>query len=78
MTLGFIRESVGVDGAIEVRLNSERPEMDAMMRSWLVDQPGLVPAAEMVGPPCGPTTVVSRLGAARLAPALAVVSGELR
>jgi len=78
MTLGFIRESVGIDGAIEVRLNSERPEMDAMMRGWLADQTGLVPATEMVGPPCGPTTVVSRLGAARLAPALAVVSGELR
>jgi hypothetical protein len=78
LTLGFIRESVGVDGEIEVRLNSERPEMDAMMRGWLADQAGLVPAAEMIGPPCGPTTVVSRLGAARLAPALAVVSGELR
>jgi len=78
MTLGFIRESVGVDGKIEVRLNSERPEMDTMMRSWLADQKDLVPAAEMVGPPCGPTTVVNRLGAARLAPALAVVSGELR
>ncbi len=78
LTLGFIRESVGVDGEIEVRLNSERPEMDAMMRGWLADQTGLVPAAEIDGPPCGPTTVVSRLGAARLAPALAVVSGELR
>ena len=78
LTLGFIRESVGVDGEIEVRLNSERPGMDAMMRGWLADQTGLVPAAEMVGPPCGPTTVVDRLGAARLAPALAVVSGELR
>ena len=78
LTLGFIRESVGVDGEIEVRLNSERPEMDAMMRGWLADQTGLVPAAEIAGPPCGPTTVVDRLGAARLAPALAVVSGELR
>lgn len=78
LTLGFIRDSVGVGGEIEVRLNSERPEMDAIMRAWLADQAGLVPAAEIAGPPCGPTTVVSRLGAARLAPALAVVSGELR
>jgi len=78
MTLGFVRESVGIKGDIEIRLNSERPEMDAVLRSWLADQPGLVPAAETVGPPCGPTTVVNRLGAARLAPALAVVSGELR
>ncbi len=78
LTLGFIRDSVGVGGEIEVRLNSERPEMDKTMRAWLADQTGLVPAAETVRPPCGPTTVVSRLGAARLAPALAVVSGELR
>lgn len=78
LTLGFIRDSVGVGGEIEVRLNSERPEMDAIMRAWLADQAGLVPAAEMAGPPCGPTTVVNRLGVARLAPALAVISGELR
>ncbi len=78
LTLGFVRESVGVEGEIEVRLNSERPEMDTVMRSWLAEQTGLVPAPETVGPPCGPTTVVNRLGAARLAPALAVVSGELR
>jgi ribosomal 30S subunit maturation factor RimM len=78
MTLGFVRETVGVEGEIEVRLNSERPEMDAVMRGWLADQEGLVPAAETVGTPCGPATVVNRLGAARLAPALAVVSGELR
>jgi hypothetical protein len=78
LTLGFVRDTVGVEGEIEVRLNSERPEMDAIMRDWLADQAALVPVAETVGPPCGPTTVVSRLGAARLAPALAVVSGELR
>lgn len=78
MTLGFIRESVGVDGEIEVRLSCERPETDAYMRGWLAEQTGLVPAAETMGPPCGPTTVVDRLGAPRLAPALAVVSGELR
>ena len=78
LTLGFIRDTLGVGKNIEVRLNSERPEMDAIMRAWLADQAGLVPAAEMAGPPCGPTTVVNRLGAARLAPALAVISGELR
>mgnify|MGYP001826371641 FL=1 len=78
LTLAFVRKSIGIGGEIEVRLNSERPEMDAMMRAWLADQAGLVPAAELAGPSCGPTTVVNRLGPARLAPALAVVSGELR
>jgi len=78
LTLGFIRESVGVEGQIEVKLSCERPEMDAIVRSWLVEQQDLVPAAEAAVPPCGPSTVVDRLGAACLAPALAVVSGELR
>lgn len=78
LTLGFVRESIGIDGEIEVRLSCEQPEMDASLRTWLADQSGLVPATETTAPPCGPTTVVDRLGAARLAPALAVVSGELR
>lgn len=78
LTLGFIRESVGFDGEIEVRLSCERPEMDARIRSWLAEQSDLSPATDVPSPPCGPTTVVDRLGAARLAPALAVVSGELR
>jgi len=78
LTLGFVRESVGFNGEIEFRLSCERPEMDANLRAWLADQSGLVPATERARPPCGPTAVVDRLGAARLAPALAVVSGELR
>jgi hypothetical protein len=78
LTLGFIRDSVGVDGEIEVRLSCEQPEMDAKLRTWLAGQIGLTPATDAVSPPCGPTTVVDRLGTARLAPALAVVSGELR
>jgi hypothetical protein len=78
LTLGFIRESVGVDGEIAVKLNCERSEMDTIMRGWLAEQTDLVPAVEPAGMPCGPTAVANRLGAARLAPALAVVSGELR
>jgi hypothetical protein len=78
LTLGFIRESVGVDGEIEVRLSCEQPGVDADLRGWLADQTGLVPATDAASPSCGPTTVVDRLGVARLAPALAVVSGELR
>jgi hypothetical protein len=78
MTLGFIRESVGIEGEIEVKLSCEQPEMDASVRSWLAEQVGLFPAAEAAVPPCGPSTVVDRLGTACLAPALAVVSGELR
>ena len=78
LTLGYIRESVGIDGHIEVKMSCERPEMETLLRSWLAEQEGLAPAAETAVPPCGPSTVVDRLGAACLAPALAVVSGELR
>jgi hypothetical protein len=78
LNLGFIRESVAFQGDIEVKLSCGVPELDATIRSWLADQAGLLPANESAGPPCGPTTVVDRLGATRLEPALAVVSGELR
>jgi hypothetical protein len=78
LTLGYIRESVGIEGQIEVKMNCDRIEMDAVVRGWLAEQEGLVPASEAAVPPSGPSTVVDRLGAACLAPALAVVSGELR
>jgi hypothetical protein len=78
LTLGYIRQSIGVEGQIEVKLSCERTDMDSVVRGWFVEQEGLVPAPEAAVPPCGPSTVVDRLGAACLAPALAVVSGELR
>jgi hypothetical protein len=78
LTLAYIRESVAVEGEIEVRLSCEKSALDAELRGWLAEQTGLVPAEIPAAPPCGPTTVVDRLGATRLAPALAVVSGELR
>jgi hypothetical protein len=78
LTLGFVRESVAVQDDIEVKLSCPAPELDEVVRRWLANQSGLVPAKETAGPPCGPTTVVDRLGATRLEPALAVVSGELR
>jgi hypothetical protein len=78
LTLSFIRESIGLGDEIEVRVSCEQAEMDAVIREWMTEHTALVPAVEKIGPACGPTTVVNRLGPARLAPALAVVSGELR
>jgi len=77
-TLGFIRDSLGISSEIEVKLTAENAEIDGELRGWLADKEGLVPMVEKAAPPCGPTTVVSRVGAARLAPAVAVVTGELR
>jgi hypothetical protein len=78
LTLGFIRDSLGVDGDIEVSLTVTDSDLDAEMRHWLAQREGLVPAQDLSTPPCAPTTVVDRLGAARLAPAMAVVLGEVR
>jgi hypothetical protein len=78
LTLGFVRETMEIDGEIEVRLSCESLDIERALRSWLADQERMVPGVEAVRPACGPTTVVSRLGEARLAPALAVVSGLVR
>jgi hypothetical protein len=78
LTLGFIRDKLGVEGPIEVKLSCEDPDMDAQLREWLAAQEGLAPAPDGLLPPCGPSTVVSRVGPARIAPAAAVVMGELR
>ncbi len=78
LTLGFIRDKLGVEGPIEVKLSCEDPDLDAQLRDWLAAQEGLAPAPDGVVPPCGPTTVASRVGPVRIAPAAAVVMGELR
>jgi len=78
LTLGFIRDKLSVEGPIAVKLSCEDPDMDAQLREWLAAQEGLAPAPDGVSPPCGPTTIVSRIGPARIAPAAAVVMGELR
>ena len=78
LTLGFIRDTLGVEGQIDVKLSCDDPVVDAALREWLAAQDHLAPAPDGGAPPCGPTTVVSRIGAARIAPAVAVVTGELR
>jgi hypothetical protein len=78
LTLGFIRDNLGVEGPIEVKLSCEDPDMDAQLREWLAAQEGLAPAPDGGLPPCGPTTVANRVGPARITPAAAVVMGELR
>ncbi len=78
LSLRFIRQKLGIEGDIDVRFVSENPDIDAAARAWFAEQDRLLPAPNQALPPCGPTTVVKRLGAARLAPAMAVVMGEIR
>jgi hypothetical protein len=78
LNIAYVRDSLGVNDEIEVRFVSQNAELDATARQQLSAFEGLVPAPEIPMLPAGPTTVVQRLGAARLAPAMAVVTGEVR
>ena len=77
-SLDYIREKIGIEGEIEVKIVTDDVDFDADIRSRLADVDHVVPSAELFLPPCGPTTVADRLGAARLAPAIALVMGEVR
>ena len=78
LNLEFIRDKIGLGGEIEVKLVCDDPVMDSELRRWMAELPQLAPFVEPSPPPCGPSTVAGRIGAARLAPALAVVTGEVR
>ncbi len=78
LNLEFIRDKIGLGGEIEVKLVCDDPVLDGELRRWMGELPQLAPFVEPSPPPCGPSTVAGRLGAARLAPALAVVTGEVR
>ncbi len=74
LTLNFIREDLGLDREVEVQLAIENEHVESVLRGWLAEQPGLMPGPEPAGPLCAPAAVAGRLGAARLAPAVAVVT----
>ncbi len=79
LNLEYIRDKIGLGGEIEVKLVCDVPVVEPGVRQWLALQDQLAPyVAPLTPPPCGPSTVAGRIGAARLAPAVAVVSGEVR
>jgi len=78
LTLNFIREDLGMEGDIEVQLAVENEGVESDLRRWLAERPGLVPGAEPATPLCAPAAVAVRVGAARLMPAVAVVTGGTR
>lgn len=78
LNLGYIRDKIGIDGEIEVRFVSADDTVTRTVGSYLSGCAGLVPAPEASLPAVGPATTVQRVGAARLAPALAVVAGEVQ
>lgn len=78
LNLEFIRDKIGVGGEIEVRLVCDDAALEPGLRQWVAEQRNLAPFVEPLTAHCGPATVADRIGAARLAPAVAVVSGEVR
>lgn len=79
LDLEFIRDKIGVGDQIEVKLVCEDDASGAELKRWVAGQDDVVVLeAESLGLACGPSAVAGRLGAARLAPSLAVVAGEVR
>jgi len=78
LNLEYIRDTIGFGGEIEVKLVCDDTGVDAELRRWMAEQDVISPYVERSLPPCGPSAIVDRLGAARLAPAVAVVNGEVR
>ena len=77
-SIDFIREKLGIEGEIEVKVEVEDLEFVAEITAWVADADGLMLSVAPVSPPCGPTTVADRLGPVFLAPAVALVMGEIR
>lgn len=78
LNLEYIRDTIGFGGEIEVKLVCDDAPLDAELRGWMAEQDEIGPFVEAPLPPCGPSAIVNRLGAARLAPALAVTNGDIR
>jgi hypothetical protein len=78
LNVAYIRDKLGIEDEIEVRSMSFDPAIAAVFDSLVSELEHVIPAPQPAMPPAGPTTVVQRVGSARLAPAMAMVMGELR
>jgi hypothetical protein len=78
LNLEFVRDTIGLGGEIDVKLVCDDPSVETEVRQWVDGQTQLAPFVTPLTPRCGPSTVANRIGAARLAPAVAVVTGEVR
>jgi hypothetical protein len=78
LNLEFVRDAIGLGGEIDVKLVCDDPSIETEVRQWVAGQHQLVPYVTPLTFRCGPSTVANRIGAARLAPAIAVVTGGVR
>lgn len=78
LTLEFVRDRIGLSAEIEIKLVCTDAGLESRLRGWLAEQTQLARFVESEAAACGPTAVVDRIGGARLAPAVAVVTGAVR
>jgi hypothetical protein len=78
LTLEFVRDRIGLAEDLSVKLVCADRHLGGELSGWLEMQPSLVSLVEGEPAACGPTAVVERIGGARLAPAVAVVTGAVR
>jgi hypothetical protein len=78
LTVEFVRDRIGLDGELRVTIVCPNRELDSDLRGWLADGAGIVPTTDPPPAGCGPAPVADRIGVARLAPAVAVVSGAVK
>lgn len=78
LALEFVRDRIGLAGELDFKLVCTDRQLARELAAWLRAQPSLRPLSELPPAPCGPTAVVERIGGARLAPAVAVVTGAVR
>jgi hypothetical protein len=77
LTVEFVRDRIGLDGELHVTIVCPKPELDGDLHAWLAGRAGIAPATDPPPIGCGPALVADRIGTARLAPAMAVVTGAV-
>jgi hypothetical protein len=78
LNLSYIRDKLEVADEIDARIVSTDAAVETAAWSFLDGRVGVSSVPSAMSAPIGPTTVVQRLGAAALAPAVAVVMGEVQ
>lgn len=78
LALEFVRDRIGLGEDLGVKLVCADRHLAGELSDWLQMQASLTPLVEAATAACGPTAVVERIGGARLAPAVAVVTGAVR
>jgi hypothetical protein len=78
LTLGYIRETIGLKGEIGLEVSAEDAEIAGEIEEWRVRQQGVTRVNGGAPPPFAEGGAVDRLGMARIQPAWSVMTGVTR